>query len=229
MYNGKTILAVIPARGNSKSVPRKNLHEVCGRPLISWTFKSAQNSTYIDRLVLSSEDDEIIAVAHEYGVEVPFKRPPELAGDDVVVTMPVIDVAQKLPGYDYTVTLQPSVPLRTADDIDGCVAKCIDTGAASCATLAESGKSPYWMYLLGEDSLLLPLIEQKEEGEKQRQELPTTYLLNGAVYVAQTDWLIKGRRYLSRETIGYVMPQERSLDIDTDTDLWLLEYFETLS
>ena len=219
MYKGKSILAVLPARGGSKGVPRKNLRNVGGKPLIAWTIEQAAKSAYLDRFVLSSEDEEIIAVARSLNLEVPFVRPEALAGDNVPAYLPVIDMAEKLPGYDYTVTLQPSVPLRTVEDIDGCIELCIDSGAPSCVSLTVPDKSPYWMYQLEKNNRMLPLIEQPDEGELQRQDLPDSYVLNGAVYVADTQWLLLNRKYLSPQTVGYPMPQERSLDIDTETDL----------
>jgi CMP-N,N'-diacetyllegionaminic acid synthase len=219
VYKGKSILAVLPARGGSKGVPRKNLRNVGGKPLIAWTIEQAAKSAYLDRFVLSSEDEEIIAVARSLNLEVPFVRPEALAGDNVPAYLPVIDMAEKLPGYDYTVTLQPSVPLRTVEDIDGCIELCIDSGAPSCVSLTVPDKSPYWMYQLEKNNRMLPLIEQPDEGELQRQDLPDSYVLNGAVYVADTQWLLLNRKYLSPQTVGYPMPQERSLDIDTETDL----------
>ncbi len=224
MYKGKSILAVIPARGGSKAVPRKNLRTVGGKPLIAWSIEQAGKSAYIDRLVLSSEDEEIIAVARSLNLEVPFKRPEELAGDDVPAYLPVIDMAEKLPGYDYAVLLQPSAPLRSADDIDGCIAMCIDSGAPSCVSLTVTDKSPYWMYRLEKNNRMLPLIEQPDEGVLQRQQLPESYALNGAVYVAETQWLIHNRKYLGPQTVGYQMPKARSLDIDTETDLAFFEF-----
>ncbi len=114
MIAGKTVLAIIPARGGSKGVPRKNIRLLAGKPLIVWTIDEAKKSKYIDRFILSSEDDEIIKIAREYGCEVPFKRPIELAQDDTPGIEPVIHAINTLEDkYDYVVLLQPTSPLRT--------------------------------------------------------------------------------------------------------------------
>jgi CMP-N,N'-diacetyllegionaminic acid synthase len=120
MFEGKTILAIVPARGGSKGVPRKNIRLLAGKPLIAWTIDEAKKSRYIDRLILSSEDDEIIEVAREFGCEIPFKRPDELAQDDTPGIESVIHAINTLEEkYDFVVLLQPTSPLRTVEDIDG--------------------------------------------------------------------------------------------------------------
>lgn len=141
------ILAIIPARGGSKGVPRKNIRELAGKPLIAWTIEEAKKSKYIDRLILSTEDDEIIEVAKQYGCEVPFKRPIELAQDDTPGIDPVLHAIEQCPGYDYVVLLQPTSPLRTVDDIDGCIEQLLSSdGTNFCVSVTEPEKSPYWMY-----------------------------------------------------------------------------------
>src|ERR1039458_650454 len=118
MINDKTVLGVVPARGGSKGVPRKNIRMAAGKPLIAWTIEKALKSQYIDRLVLSSEDLEIMEVALRYGCDVPFRRPVELASDDTPGIAPVLHVLEKLPGYSYVALLQPTSPSRAAEDID---------------------------------------------------------------------------------------------------------------
>lgn len=115
------ILAIIPARGGSKGVPRKNIRDLAGKPLIAWTIEEAKKSKYITRLILSSEDEEIIEAAKKYGCEVPFVRPIELAQDNTPGIEPVLHAIEKCPGYDYVLLLQPTSPLRTVEDIDGCI------------------------------------------------------------------------------------------------------------
>jgi CMP-N,N'-diacetyllegionaminic acid synthase len=115
MINGKTILGIIPARGGSKGIPRKNLIIFGGKPLMAWTIEAGLQSHYIDRLILSSEDEEIIAVAREWGCEVPFIRPAELSRDDTPGIEPVIHAIKTLKtSYDYIILLQPTSPLRSA-------------------------------------------------------------------------------------------------------------------
>lgn len=216
------ILAIIPARGGSKGVPRKNIHELAGKPLIAWTIEEAKKSKYIDRLILSSEDDEIIEVAKKYGCEVPFKRPIELAQDDTLGIDPVLHAIEQCPGYDYVVVLQPTSPLRTVEDIDGCIEKLISSGVDFCVSVTEPEKSPYWMYTL-ENNQMAPLLPQ-ETLIARRQDLPKCYSLNGAIYVARINSFIEEKSFITTNTMAYVMSQERSFDIDTIVDFKICEY-----
>lgn len=221
MINDKRVLAIIPARGGSKGVPRKNIRMVAGKPLIGWTIEEARKSKYIDRLILSSDDEEIIEVAKSWGCEVPFVRPDELARDDTPGIDPVLHAMDMLPGYEIAVLLQATSPLRSVEDIDGCIEHCVVGGANACVSVTVAEQSPYWMYTLGTGGGMNRLIF-REKAFTRRQDLPTVYTLNGAVYVAYCDWLRRNRTFLTDETLGFVMPQERSLDIDTELDLQIL-------
>jgi CMP-N,N'-diacetyllegionaminic acid synthase len=223
MIGGKRVLAVIPARGGSKGVLRKNMRTLAGKPLIAWTIEEARRSRYIDRLVLSSEDSEIIAVAREFGCEIPFIRPVELARDETPGIEPVLHAITALPeSYDCVVLLQPTSPLRTAEDIDGCLDLCSSRQAPACVSVTESEKSPYWMYTIDADKRMHPLVNVNVDN-RNRQDLPKVHALNGAVYAADCQWLMRRRSFLSAETVAYEMPKERSLDIDTEWDLLLCE------
>jgi len=224
MIGGKTILAIIPARGGSKGVPRKNIRLLASRPLIAWTISEAKNSKYIDRLILSTEDEEIAKVAREYGCEVPFKRPVELAQDDTPGIEPVIHAINTLEEkYDFVVLLQPTSPLRTAEDIDGCIQHCIMTESPACVSLTETRQSPYWMYQLDADMKLKSFI-QNGETIYRRQDLPKVYALNGAVYVAKTGFILENSSFLTEATVGYIMSAEHSVDIDTELDFAYCEW-----
>jgi N-acylneuraminate cytidylyltransferase len=217
MIAGKTVLAVIPARGGSKGVPRKNIRVVAGKPLIAWTIEEARRSSHIDRLIVSTDDSEIAAVAQQWRCEVPFMRPPELARDETPGIAPVIHAMEALPErYDLVVLLQPTSPLRSGADIDGCIATLVARQAKACVSVAEPGQSPYWMYKLDDKDRLQPLLEG---AFNRRQDLPKVYSLNGAVYVAEAEWLLQSNSFVGPGTIGYIMPIGRSLDIDTETDL----------
>ena len=222
MINGKSILAIIPARGGSKGVSRKNIRNVAGKPLLAWTIVEATKSKYIDRVILSSEDSEIIRVAEEWGCEVPFVRPIELAQDDTPGIEPVIHAIQSLQDYDYVVLLQPTSPLRTYTDIDACLELCIKSQSSSCVSVTEPDKSPYWMFKLTSDKKLRPLIESGELACR-RQDLQKVYAVNGAVYVSDCTYLLKEKSLIGNDTIAYEMPRERSLDIDTEFDLKICE------
>jgi N-acylneuraminate cytidylyltransferase len=222
MIEGKTVLAIVPARGGSKGVPRKNLREIAGKPLIAWTIEEAKKSPYIDRVILSSEDDEIIHVAKAWGCEVPFKRPIELAQDDTPGIAPVLHALKVLPKYDYVILLQPTSPLRKVDDMDACLEKCLAFNANACVSVVEVTENPYWMYTISPDGIMHQLIKTNNSFSR-RQDLPNVYKLNGAVYVADSEWLEKNKSFLSDETIAYIMMLERSVDIDSEYDILNLE------
>lgn len=216
MIDGRSILAVIPARGGSKGVPRKNVRLLAGKPLIAWTIEAALRSQYIDRVVLSSDDQEIIAVARDLGCEVPFVRPAALSGDDAPGIAPVLHALDEISGYDLMVLLQPTSPLRSTEDIDGAIAFCHQRHAPCCVSVSPPGKSPYWMYTLDEFAHLSPLLGN--DVIMRRQDLPEALALNGAVYVADCRWLKESRSFITAETVAYRMPAERSFDIDEMID-----------
>lgn len=221
VIQGGRVLAVIPARGGSKGVPRKNVREAGGRPLIGWTIEAARGAQSLDRVILSSDDAEIIEVAGRLGLEAPYVRPAELAGDKTPTIDVLLDALARLPGHDWVVLLQPTSPLRTAADIEGAIARCVETGAPACVSVTPAQESPYWMYTVAEAGRMQPLLPQA--AATRRQDLPPVYSLNGAVYVARAGFLQERRSFLQPETVAYVMPVERSLDIDTEADLLQLQ------
>ncbi|MBF0439711.1 MAG: acylneuraminate cytidylyltransferase family protein [Magnetococcales bacterium] len=225
MINGCSVLAVIPARGGSKGVERKNIRMLAGKPLLAWTIEAARACPEIDRVILSSEDEEIMDVARQLGCEVPYVRPYWLAQDDTRA----IDVALHLletlsERYDYLVWLQPTSPLRSADDISACLQLCVRHGAMSAVTVALVDKSPYWIYFVDSSGGMQPLLPG-EMRHDNRQKMPPVHALNGAVYVANTAWLQRTARFVDDHTKAYVMPMERSVDIDTHRDFFLAEWF----
>jgi CMP-N,N'-diacetyllegionaminic acid synthase len=218
-----TALAIVPARGGSKGVPGKNLRLIGGKPLIAWTILAALESAVVGRVVVSTDDSDIADVALEWGAEVPFLRPDALATDEATTMQVVHHALQVLaPPMGLMVVLQPTSPLRSASDIDAGVALCLDSGATSCVAVAEATKSPWWMYSLDPLGRLAPLLDP-EGGGSRRQDLPAVYVVNGALYVGGTQWAATTDSFISTETVGYVMPPERSLDIDTELDLVLAE------
>ena len=224
MINGKKVLALIPARGGSKGLPRKNILPLAGRPLLAWTVQAGLASAYVDRIIVSSEDREIIQTAEAWGAEAPFVRPQELAKDETTGMEVFLHALKEAgDGFDYLVLLQPTSPLRTGRDIDACLEKCEELNVPSCVSVCEARKSPFWMYKIDPRERLQPLINNVEFIPR-RQDMPLIYSLNGAVYAARTGWLKKSGNYLAPETVGYVMPPERSVDIDSVLDLKLCEF-----
>lgn len=219
MIGSASVLGVIAARGGSKGVPRKNVLPLGGRPMIVWTVEAALASKTLDRVIVSSDDAEIIGAAVAAGAEAPFVRPAELARDDTPGTAPVLHALDQVGGvYDLVVLLQPTSPFRIAEDIDRAVEMCAGSSAPSVVSVSSARTSPYWTFLVSDDGTMSPVIPcDKVVG--RRQELPRAYELNGAVYVARTDWFRAGESFIGEGTLAYVMPEERSHEIDRPLDL----------
>lgn len=222
MFKNKTFLAVITARGGSKGLPGKNVLPLNGKPLIAWTVEAALKSKYLDRVILSSDDPAIIDAAREAGCDVPFTRPAELAGDKAA-SVPVIEHALQAINapFDFVVLLQPTSPLRIADDIDLCIETCLNTGAPAAVTVCESKKSPHWMYHLSDGRKMTPVVNAP--AASRRQDLPPVVALNGAVYIADCAFLKEAGTFVTDETIASVMPVARSFDIDDMLDFICVE------
>jgi CMP-N,N'-diacetyllegionaminic acid synthase len=236
MIADKSVLALIPARGGSKGVPGKNIRPAGGKPLIAWTIEAAKASRHVDRVVLSSDDPSIATVAKQFGCDVPFMRPAELATDEADSMDVVRHALKALPErYDYLVLLQPTSPLRRAADIDGALERCLQAaqdaqdgqgGAQTCVSVCEPDKSPYWMMTMAADGRVKPLFPPHQVPSR-RQDAPPIFALNGAVYVAPTDHLAAGGAFVTAATVGYPMPKDRSFDIDTELDLRLADFLLT--
>lgn len=222
MYKNRSILAIVAARGGSKGVPRKNIRMAGGKPLIAWVIESAKESKYIDRLILSSDDSEIIQTAKKHGCEVPFVRPKGLAEDNSSVNDVVIHALEQISGHDYVMLLQPTSPLTQSKDIDGCIQLVIDAGMRSVVSVTEPSKSPFWMFELENSNRLKPLMGEKLLNTR-RQDLPSVFIPTGAAYVAESRWFLENQSFYSRETAGFIIPPDRSVDIDTMLDFKLFE------
>lgn len=215
MIGGLTVLAVIPARGGSKGVPRKNLRLLGGKPLIAWTVEAALRSATVDRVVVSTDDAEIAEVAVAHGADVPFMRPASLSTDEALGDAPFRHAVATVEGFSIGVLLQPTSPLRSSEDIDACVRLAAASGRP-VASVSETGKHPAWMYTLDGD-LLVPILPAMADVGR-RQDLPPVYALNGAIYVIDAKALARGDALVGPHTRAYQMPAARSVDIDTEMD-----------
>lgn len=219
-------LALIPARAGSKRLPNKNLLPVAGKPLIAWTIEAALASGCFDRVLVSTDSEALADIARAHGAEAPFLRPAELSSD-TASSMDVIrhalgwlEAAHGLP--ETTTLLQPTSPLRTADDIRAAFARFRDTGADSVVSVSEAEHSPLWSNTLPEDGSLAGFLRPEVLG-KRSQDLPTYYRLNGAIYIARTSSLLAQGGFLGANSYAYVMPAERAIDIDHCADLLLAD------
>ena len=220
------VLALVPARGGSKGVPRKNLRVVAGKPLLQWTLEASAAAERVERTVVTTDDPEIAELARALGAEVPFQRPAELAGDEVPdfpVYRHALDRLAEKDGYepDAVAWLRPTSPLRMADDIDAAVELLERSGADAVRSVSPSEYHPYWMKRL-EEGRLLPLIEGANEStHPRRQLLPEVFRLNGAVDVIRCASVAHDGPLFGGTIAGYAMPRERSVDIDDELDLEL--------
>ncbi len=211
-----SLLALIPARGGSKGILRKNIRMFCGKPLLQWSIDVALAAPSVDRVVVSTDDSEIADIARAGGAEVPFLRPPELASDTAPGIAPVLHVLQQLPGVSDLLLLQPTSPLRRVQDVDAIVALRRQAGNDSVVSVTPSSKHPAWMFSLTPDLVLQPLINRSDVA--CRQQLPPVYALNGALYLASRSFLEREKSFFGAQTLGYVMSPEHSVDIDTLLD-----------
>ena len=214
-------LALIPARGGSKGIPRKNIREIAGKPLIAWTIEAARAAEGVERVVVSTDDEEIADVAREWGADVPFMRPSELASDEAPGVAPVLHAIDQLPDHDALVLLQPTSPLRTAAHIRDMLAFAQQRGASSVVSIREVGDHPAWMFRRDADGMLHRY--ESSANATRRQDLSELYTLNGAMYWIETQRLRETKALVSDDTLGFTMDAESSVDIDTMLDWRLAE------
>lgn len=220
-------LAIIPARGGSKGLPGKNIRLLAGIPLIAYTIKAAQEAKTVDRIIVSTDDPEIAAIAKESGAEVPFLRPAELSGDNATsidACLHTLGQAKELLGYHPGIVafLQPTSPLRNGADIDAATKLMHDTGADSVVSVRPVTEYPQWMKKMDDEQRISPLFEDMSK-PIPRQNLEKTYLLNGAIYLSTTSSLIDSYSFYGKDTRGFLMPEERSIDIDSPHDFLIAE------
>lgn len=227
MYNGKKILGLIPARGGSKGLPRKNIKPLLGKPLMAWTIEQALLSRYLDTVIVSTEDDEIAVIAKRYGAEVPFERPGEFATDEASGLDVVFHAMEALERgghvYDILVDLQPTSPLRLAEDIDRSIELLLKTeNAGAVVSVCRAAHHPYLANTLPEDGCMKDFLREGMKN-RNRQNLPVHYRANGALFVSFSDYLREQGDFFGERTYAYIMPEERSVDVDSILDLYLAE------
>ena len=218
------ILAIIPARGGSKTIPRKNIKLLNGKPLIYYTIKESIKSKYLGRIIVSTEDKEISEISKKYGAEV-IERPEELAKDETPTIDVIFHVLQVHKAENFepglVVLLQPTSPLRNAQDIDNAIELFLKNDCESVVSVCEVEHSLYWSFEI-ENRYLKPIFGGKYLNMR-RQDLPKVYTPNGAIYVSTPEILRKYKSFYCSKTIPYIMPPERSVDIDNEIDFMLAE------
>lgn len=227
MYKGKRILAIIPARGGSKGLPGKNIKELCGKPLIAWSIEHAQKSKYVDEIFVSTDSREIADVAEQFGVKVPELRPAELAVDTAPSSAFIVYTLEKYRkegnNFDYFILLEPTSPLRDAEDVDNSIAALIDTPSCeSIIGVCESeSEHPAYLEVINEKGLMEPY--DKERRVLRRQDLPKVYFHEGSVYVSESDAYLRRRTFYHEKTLPYVVPKWKSFEVDDIVDFTIIE------
>jgi CMP-N-acetylneuraminic acid synthetase len=223
VIENKSVLAIIPARGGSERLPGKNILDLLGKPLISWTIESALDSKYIDRVIVSTDDSEIASVAKKYNADVPFMRPANLASNYTksidVVLHAIIELQKTGKEYDYIIFLQPTSPLRSVKNIDESIELLQYKKCDSVISVCEAEHSPLWCNKIPSNDSLLNFLEESAVNTRS-QDLEKYYRLNGAIYLCKVKKILDEKTFFLQDNIfSYKMSQDNSIDIDTKLDL----------
>lgn len=218
MYKDKRILALITARGGSKGIPGKNIKPLGGKPLINWTIDAAKSSEYIDRLIISTDSEDIAQIAQNAGCEVPFIRPAELATDKSTSMDAIMHALSSVgDNYDYLLLLQPTSPFRKVEHINAIIQQGIDTKSKMTVSVTESKKHPAFMFSQ-ENGVLASVV--KNEQHQRRQDMPKVYEHNGALYFSEIPYLKMVKSYNCQDVRAFEMGLIDSIDLDSPMD-WL--------
>jgi CMP-N,N'-diacetyllegionaminic acid synthase len=224
MYTNKTFLAIIPARGGSKRLPRKNVLDLCGKPLIVHTIEAALKSEYINKVIVSSDDEEILNISSNFGADI-IKRPIDLANDTATTFDAIKHTIENVEKYDYIVLLQPTSPLRNEKHIDEAIQLLEKKKADAIVSVCEMDHSPLWSNTLPKDGNMSNFLKD-EILNKRSQDLEKYYRLNGAIYICKTEKLLENKGFFLKDNIfAYKMDRESSIDIDEEMDFKIAETF----
>lgn len=237
MYKGHNIFGIIPARGGSKGVPRKNIKDLCGKPLIAWTIEEMKKSQYIDRLIVSTEDEEIAEIARKHVGEVPFLRPVELAQDtstDLEFFEHALSWLKENEGYvpDICLRLPTTSPLRRVQDVDAGIKKLVETPEADgLRPMAQPDRHPYRMFKVSADPKFIePFLSEEVTGMRNapsmpRQGYPVVYAQTGAFDAFRTSTVLEQHSTVGKKLTYTLMSLEDSVNIDFPTDFSIAEAF----
>lgn len=225
MYNNKRILGIIPARSGSKGLLDKNIMELQGKPMMAYTIEAALETKVIDDVIVSTESARYAEIAKKYGAFVPFLRPESLAQDDSstmdLLIYTINCLAELGMIYDYFIILQPTSPLRRAEDIVNSIELCFEKDADAVVSVCKAEHSPLWCNTLKEDLCLANFLS--ENTNKRRQDLGQYYRLNGAIYLSKVDTFLKRRTFYTERSYAYIMDKAFSVDIDDIMDFKFAE------
>lgn len=230
MYKGKKILALIPARGGSKGLLRKNIRPLLEKPLIAWSIEQALASKYVDKVIVSTDDEEIAEISKNYGAEVPFLRPNELATDESPTIDTILHVINWLEErgkkFDYLALLEPTSPLRDTQDIDYCLNILIDnTKAKSIVSICKlESANPEFNVMVDEKGFIKKAFDETTNFKVlRRQELVDIFFFEGTIYISKVETLKEKGTFYHDETLAYIVPRWKSFEVDEEFDLICIE------
>lgn len=220
-------LAIVTARSGSKRLPAKNMRDFCGKPLFVWSVLAGLNCPQVGRTIVSTDSAEYQRIAIEAGADCPWLRDPALAADEAssadVVTEVLDRLGDEVKQYRALVLLQPTSPLRTAEDISGALALYEARNAPAVVSVSEAECPPAWMGQLPTDLVMDEFVPAQFRGLRS-QDLGAWYRLNGAIYVIAIEGFRREHGFKPEGTLAYVMPREHSVDVDTTFDFELAEF-----
>ena len=217
-------IAIIPARSGSKGLKDKNIKDLCGKPLIAYTIEAAINSKMFDIVMVSTDSEKYAEISRKYGAEIPFLRSSATSSDTASSWDVVREVLERYKDlgqvFDNIMLLQPTSPLRTAKDIVDAFQLKKKKRAKAIVSVCEMDHSPLWSNTLPESLSMEGFIQTNSV---PRQQLPTYYRINGAIYLVETSILHSDKRIFDNNCFAYIMPRDRSVDIDTELDFDIAE------
>ena len=224
------VVGFIFARGGSKGVPHKNIRPLAGKPLIAYAIETALASELIDRVIVSTDDEEIADVAQQYGAEVPFMRPQELACDDSPEWLAwqhairTLEAAEGEPKMDVFVSIPPTSPLRAVEDVDACIRALLESDAELVITVKPAERNPYFNMVMLDEAGYARLVIPPDRAIHQRQAAPTVYDMTTVAYAARPNFVLNANSMFESKAKAVIVPAERALDIDTELDFKFAEF-----
>ncbi|TAK00232.1 acylneuraminate cytidylyltransferase family protein [bacterium] len=222
--------AIIPARGGSKGLPRKNIRLLAGKPLIAYAIETALSSKLIDRVIVSTDDAEIARIAREYGAEVPFMRPQELALDDMPEwlvwrhAIQMLDPTGSSSRMDMLVCVPPTSPLRAVEDVDACIRLLQEDDVDLVITVRPAERNPYFNMVSLDERGYAQLVICPPQPVYRRQAAPEVFDITTVAYAARPEFILRADSMFEGRVKAVVVPSERALDIDTELDFKLAEF-----
>jgi N-acylneuraminate cytidylyltransferase len=224
------VVGVIFARGGSKGVPRKNIRLLNGKPLIAYAIEAARASQFIKKVIVSTDDAEIAAISKDFGAEVPFMRPAELAQDDSPEwlawrhAIQMLAQTDHLPKMDVMASISPTAPLRSAQDIDRCIQKLCDSDADIVISVKAANRNPYFNMVTIDDTGCARLVVSPKQTIERRQDAPAVYDITTVAYTVRPEFVLKADSMFDGTVRAVTVPPERALDIDTELDFQFAEF-----